>query len=198
MLTCFFLPGGALSADEAGSQEVDEPKIETKAVNRPVLRIPLRIHLGKSAWRPVGFLPLAEEINSIWLMQAGICFEIELVQHDRPALDGFDLWFMPVLEERPSYNGLFKDVHNIYVRDVPILGPAKQPAHSSTARTAAHEMGHALGLHHRQESDDNLMRSKTYGWQLSAEEIQQARRAAFSEALPDQKPFRCRVVIKKD
>jgi predicted Zn-dependent protease len=66
----------------------------------------------------------------------------------------------------------------MHVRDNPGLGPAKHPADSSAARTAAHELGHALNLSHRQDSADNLMRSKTYGWQLHEDEIALTRSAA--------------------
>jgi hypothetical protein len=165
------------------------------STQHPVLRIPLRIHLGKSAWRPVDFVPVAEEISGIWLTQAGICFETEIVLHDLTEDAGFDLWFEPVLKERPAFNGLFNDEHDIHVRDVPILDPAKSPAQSPTARTAAHEMGHALGLRHRQDSNENLMRSKTYGWQLNEDEIRRARMAAEKKALPDRKPVQCAVEI---
>ena len=66
----------------------------------------------------------------------------------------------------------------MHVRDNPDLGPAKHPADSSAARTAAHELGHALNLSHRQDSADNLMLSKTYGWQLHEDEIALTRSAA--------------------
>ena len=49
----------------------------------------------------------------------------------------------------------------------------------------AHELGHVLNLPHLQESDDNLMRSKTFGWQLSDQEIRIAREAAADIAFED-------------
>ncbi|HSW65174.1 MAG TPA: matrixin family metalloprotease [Dissulfurispiraceae bacterium] len=196
VFSCFYLFGGAPAAEGTDRHTVVEPKISVKAAYHPVLRIPLRIHLGKSAWRPVEFIPVAEEISNIWLTQAGICFETEIVQHDRPTETGFDVWFSPRIEEQPEYNGLFKGEQDMHVRDVPILGAAKHPARSSTARTAAHEIGHALGLRHRQDSDDNLMRSKTYGWLLNKEEVRRARKSALRKALPDLEPQRCRVTIQ--
>ena len=187
---------GVPSAAHAADLQSGGATVAATSPHHPVLRIPLRIHLGKSTWRPAEIVPAAEEISSIWLTQAGICFETEIVLHEMPAASGFDLWFEPMLNERPGYNGLFNDEHDIHVRDVPILDPAKRPAQSPTARTAAHEMGHALGLRHRQDSDENLMRSKTYGWQLNEDEIRRARRTAEEKALPDRGPVQCAVAIK--
>ncbi len=157
-------------------------------VLKPVYRIPLRVHLGGSA-RPVEeWLPILEEINAIWLPQAGICFEIRTVGHDEPSARGFDLWFDATL---PEWNGYFRDEHDMHVRDNPDLRPAKSAAKSSAARTAAHELGHALRVPHRQDSDDNLMRSKTYGMRLHVDEALKARRQARKFALPDTGPDRC-------
>jgi len=154
----------------------------------PVYRIPLRVHLGGSA-RPVEeWLPILEEINAIWLPQAGICFEIRTVGHDEPSARGFDLWFDATL---PEWNGYFRDEHDMHVRDNPDLRPAKSAATSSAARTAAHELGHALRVPHRQDSDDNLMRSKTYGMRLHVDEVLKARRQARKFALADTGPDRC-------
>jgi hypothetical protein len=157
----------------------------------PVYRIPLRVHLGESGRSPEDFMVILEEINDIWLSQAGICFEIQIILSNEPLEQGMDIWFLPILPGGPDLNGYFRSDHNIQVRDTPILGPARRPARYPTARTAAHECGHGLSLMHRQDSDDNLMRSKTYGWQLNGEEIQEARRVAAEKALQDTKPRRC-------
>ena len=61
-------------------------------------------------------------------------------------------------------------------------------------RTAVHELGHALSLLHRQDSDDNLMRSKTYGWQLNQEEIAVARKAAAAWAIENNIALMCSTV----
>ena len=81
-------------------------------------------------------------------------------------------------------NGAYRDDHDIIVRDTPVLRAAERPAQHPAARTAAHELGHSLSLAHRQDSDENLMRSKTFGWILNEQEIAQARRAAAGKALP--------------
>jgi hypothetical protein len=151
----------------------------------PVYRIPLRVHLGRSGRSPDEFRPMLEEINEIWLSQAGICFEMEIVITDERNRSGIDLWFEPVLSGGDGLNGYYRSDHLILVRDTPRLGPAARPARYPAARTAAHELGHSLGLLHRQDSDDNLMRSKTYGWQLNSDEIARAREAARAKALPD-------------
>jgi hypothetical protein len=149
------------------------------------------VHLGESGRSPAGFKEILEEINDIWLSQAGICFEMQAVVDDVPLEQGMDIWFLPVLPGGPGLNGYYRNDHSIQVRDTPILGPAAHPAHHPAARTAAHECGHGLFLFHRQESDDNLMRSKTYGWHLNAREIMDARKAAVDKALPDTTPRHC-------
>jgi hypothetical protein len=155
---------------------------------QPVYRIPLRIHLGMSSRPPAEWAAILEEINTIWLSQAGICFEIHTVDHDEKMEKGFDLWFEADL---PEWNGYYRDGHEMHVRDDPELRPAENPADSSAARTTAHELGHALNLRHLQNSDDNLMRSKTYGWQLHPHEVKTARENARSLALTDTNPLHC-------
>ena len=152
----------------------------------PVYCIPLRVHLGQSERNPQEFKDILDEINHIWLSQAGIFFVMQVVLDDEPLEQGMDIWFMPFLQEGPGLNGYFRGDHDIQVRDTPILKPADYPARHPAARTAAHECGHGLSLPHRQDSDDNLMRSKTYGWQLNAQEIRDARTAAAKMALPDE------------
>lgn len=149
-------------------------------LSKPIHHISLRIHLGNSQRPPNKWLSILEEINHIWLSQAGICFEMHTVTHDEELENGMDLWFESTI---PDWNGYFTDMHDIHVRDNPDLRPAEKPARSSAARTAAHELGHALSLSHRQDSDDNLMRSKTYGWQLNQAEILQARNAVKELAI---------------
>jgi len=182
----------SLNAIESPKALTDEAALDiSKPPYVPVYRIPLRVHLGKSSLSPSQFKEILAEINHIWWSQAGICFEIEAVNRDEPLKKGVDIWFVPVMKEYPASNGYYNGDHEIYVRDAPILGSASHPAHSSASRTAAHELGHVLGLHHRQDSDDNLMRSKTFGWLLNVYEIRNARKAAAQKALPDKSPRHC-------
>jgi hypothetical protein len=189
-LFIFGVPVAALSEeavrpDAAPSQATHGPSLI------PAYRIPLRVHLGKSGRKPPDFREIFDEINEIWLMQAGICFEIATTNIDQAAENGMDLWFIPVLPISPLTNGYYRSDHEIQVRDTPVLNPVDHPARHPAARTAAHELGHGLGLLHREDSDDNLMRSKTFGWKLNSEEVLTARKGAAKKALPDKDPVRC-------
>jgi len=154
---------------------------EQTAPHLPLYRLKLRVHLMKSGRSGEDFIPIFNEINEIWQSQAGICFEIEAVYDDTPLANGINMTFAPDIG---FFNGYY-DGEEIQMRDTPILSNAPNPANSPTARTAAHELGHVLGLHHRQESDDNLMRSKTYGWMLNGEEVSIARKTAAGMNLED-------------
>jgi hypothetical protein len=164
---------------------------ERKPSLAPVYRVPLRVHLGESGLGETERREVLEEINEIWLAQAGICFAIHIVTHDQVMVTGADLWFSPTVSGYEDLNGYFRDDHEMRVRDWPDLGPAQNPARHPAARTAAHELGHLFGLSHRQNAHDNLMRSKTYGWHLSADEIKEARRTAARKVLSDGSPDRC-------
>jgi len=152
-----------------------------------VYHLPLRVHLAGSGRPEAEFEAVFEEINEIWFKQAGICFEIEAVRNDQESEKGLNMWFRP---EIGGWNGSY-DGELILMKDHPVLAPARHPARESAARTAAHELGHALGLLHDQSDSDNLMASKTFGWQLHQGEIEEARRTAARLGRPDSEGKGC-------
>jgi hypothetical protein len=154
----------------------------------PVYRIQLRIHTGQSELDHAELAVILEEMNHIWWSQAAVCFEIHTVTDDVTMSGGFDQWYAP---EVGGPNGYYAGDHDIWSRDHPDLGSAPNPVDHPTARTTAHELGHALDLPHRQDSDDNLMRSGTRGWQLNGQEITTARNRAGEKALEDTAPTHC-------
>ena len=157
-------------------EQAERGQAHTDTTDSGILRLQLRIHLANSELGSNGALLASKEINRIWWDQARICFQVEFTEDEQPG-NGLDLWFF---EKLPTWNGYYLSRHEMYVRDAPNLSACKDPAKNAAGRTAAHEIGHALGLSHRQDSADNLMRSKTYGWRLNDEEIAIARETARS------------------
>jgi hypothetical protein len=139
-----------------------------------------------------------EEVNQIWLSQAGVCFEVEAVDHDQTQSGGFDLWFVPEVPDPPGVNGVYKGDHDVWSRDYPSLGSAPDPVEDPASRTCAHELGHGLDLDHYNgypDSPNSLMSSGMLGWQLHDFEIQTARQRAAQKALPDAGELGCAPVV---
>ena len=177
----------------------------------PVYRVPLRVHRRRSDLGDDQLCAILEEINEIWWKQAAICFEIEAVKSDPPAATGLDFFFE---RESPfpngvTANGVFTGAHEIYGLDHPKLAAVKTPARDPAARTAAHELGHALSLQHQNpdqemnclfrgtECDELLMRSGHRGFQIAAgspanvnEQIRARTRAALL-SLPSSTAIMC-------
>lgn len=177
--------GDDAGSDDAGTGDEEPPG---DLPFDPLYRIAVRVHVGESGMSDDTLLDVLDEMNLIWRSQAAVCFEFEVVEHDTIMTDGFDMWFKPSVG---SPNGYYSGDHDIHVRDVPNLNSAPNPAMLPAARTAAHELGHGLTLDHDQNSDDYLMRSGTYGWQIPQYQIDAARARAAQKALPDTTPLDC-------
>jgi hypothetical protein len=167
---------------------------------------PLRIHLLSAKSEPRITTTLAgddfdrilKKMNRVW-SQAGITFYLESIvkeeaananwyeQNERPP-DGHGL-----LAFRPPASTASNMFHIYYVKEIVpngiFLGPAifvkdtarlrqvKDGLDEPLPRVSSHELGHALGLDHRQNTT-NLMASGTTGFWLDDSEIKQAKQTA--------------------
>lgn len=170
----------------------------------PVLVVPVRVHLMQSVAQPKMHTTLIEvdvqrifsKVNRIW-SQAGISFEIESVhktqaievlpeakfdsQHDRvkatipkeslsPA--AVDVCYVKEIQPNGFYYG-----EPVVVKDTATLTEVPGGMDEPIPRVTAHELGHALGLKHRQDTT-NVMTSRTSGFSLNEAEIRRARSRA--------------------
>ncbi len=165
----------------------------------------VRVHLLSAKGSPAIYTALTEKdiarilgkLNGVWA-QAGLHFYLEsLVREEanhqetdaqRPTLPGSGL-----LELRPDASkaaGMFhiyyvKEMSNngiyfpeaIFVKDTAALRKVEGGIDEPLPRVTSHELGHALGLPHRQDTT-NLMASGTTGAWLNEAEINEAREAA--------------------
>jgi hypothetical protein len=169
--------------------------------------VPVRIHLLRSRTAQGLDCRLKEEdarrilakVNRIW-NRAGIAIAAEAVVEEEAVLpEGFQ---GTTLEEfkatRPSAgraagmlhvyyvrelptNGVFMGPDAIFVKDGAALRRVKGGVDEPIPRVTSHEIGHAFGLPHRQDTI-NLMASGTTGWSLADGEIEAARRWCAGQA----------------
>ena len=177
------------------------PKDWAPAETVPVITLPVRVHLVQSKTIPAMQTTLMDadvkrvmaKVNRIW-SQAGIQFEIEsigptttlesppdlrlkseyarvkaLIPASRLSATAIDVCYVKEIGPNGFYSGGL-----IVVKDTAQLGEVSGGIDEPLPRVTAHELGHALGLKHRQEST-NLMQSGKTGFLLNAAEIAIAR-----------------------
>ncbi len=170
------------------------------------LLVPVRVHLLAAKDSPAIQTTLTEgditrilkKVNGVWA-QAGLCFYRESLlngeaanpenfaqlpaQADRGALlelrpvksratNMFHVYYL----KNMSMNGIYFP-EGIFVKDTASLRKVEGGIDEPIPRVTSHELGHAFGLQHRQNTT-NLMASGTTGTWLNVSEINQAREVA--------------------
>jgi hypothetical protein len=177
----------------------DEPK-----ASLPVITLPVRVHLMQSGAIPAMKTTLTEvdvkrvfsKVNKVWAA-AGIQFEIEsivateaiplrkdqlllgeyervgaMIPPDRLSTTAINVCYVKAVQPNGFFNGKL-----IVVKDTAALKEVPGGIDEPLPRVTSHELGHALGLPHRQETT-NLMQSGTTGFSLNETEIIKAREHA--------------------
>jgi hypothetical protein len=139
-----------------------------------------------------------EKANRIW-NKAGLALAVESITSE-PALvpEGFEetrledfratrpadthpagMIHVYYVHDLPT-NGVFLGRDAIFVKDTASLRPVPGGVDEPLPRVSSHEIGHALGLSHRQDTI-NLMASGTTGWSINDAEIEAVRRWATAQ-----------------
>ena len=174
---------------------------ESLSASLPIISLLVRVHLVQSETIPEMHTTLVEEdirrifvkVNSVWA-QAGIQFEIESIGQTQAVLPMVEARGKPEFaqvkaslpKERLGQtaldicyvkkvvpNGFFYE-ELIVVKDTASLKEVNGGLDEPLPRVTSHEIGHALGLQHRQDMT-NLMASGTTGFSLNEAEVALAR-----------------------
>jgi hypothetical protein len=164
------------------------------------LIVPVRVHLLQCKESPALHCALKPEdvrrvfgkANRIW-NKAGIALSIEsVISEDAVMPEGFDEARLEDFKgtrprkgldagrihvfyvHRLPTNGVYMGRDAIFVKDTAALREVKGGVDEPIPRVTSHEIGHAMGLPHRQNTI-NLMASGTTGWSISDEEIETVR-----------------------
>jgi len=191
---------GFLLPSEAGAQAT------AKFAFDDFLVVPLRVHLLTATSAPNWNTTLSDKdvsrilskVNTIWA-QAGVHFYLEsLVREAANGQENYEelktqanlQWLLRLRPEESKSESMFHvyyvkelSVNGIhfaggnFVQDKATLREVPGGIDEPLPRVTAHELGHALGLSHRQ-NETNLLASRTTGTALDPQEIKQARAQA--------------------
>lgn len=169
-----------------------------RAEELPVLTVLVRVHLLQSEQDAALNTTLAAadvtrifaKVNKVWA-QAGICFAVEsegatrmaaggAMPRERLLQGGLNVSYVKDMEQNGFWSGKLA-----VVKDTAVLKKVEGGLDEPIPRVTAHELGHALGLPHRQDVT-NLMASGTTGFSLNEGEIATARASAAKFASPAQ------------
>ena len=190
LLFCFLLQEERKSFDPAVHEA-------TKAFSyADFLIVPVRVHLLRCSADDALQCRMKEEdvrrvfgkVNRIW-NKAGLGLDLEsIVTEDAVRPEGFEESRLEDFKAtRPAHgreagmihvfyvhrlptNGVFMGRDAIFVKDSASLREVKGGVDEPLPRVTSHEIGHAMGLPHRQDTI-NLMASGTTGWSVNDAEI---------------------------
>ncbi len=180
--------------------------IRSQDVSATHITLPVSVHLVRSAahprlqssLQPPEVQGIFSEVNDIWA-PAGIRFEIASIAELEALAPPPKKWFekdrnwvkaaIPTSSFAPGAidvcfvgemgpNGFFYG-EPVVVCENPEFTKVKGGAANPVARVTAHELGHVLGLQHRQDHV-NLMASGRNGVSMNGDEIKEARKKAQS------------------